>query len=316
MNMRKIESVLVAGAGAVGLTVAGTIYEYDPACVSILARGERLARYKKEGLWINGRHIGFTLADADKKPEAPADLIIIASKYHHLTQILEDIKAFVGEATIIVSLLNGISSEEIIGNLYGRDRLPLAMVIATDAQHKGSETVFSQRGVIHFGDAEGRDSPRDILLSGFFQLAGIPFEYHPQDMKRTLWYKFMINVGMNQVSALLRLPYGPFKRQSPPGIQEAAELSEAAMREVIAVAQAEGIDLSDADIGTWYATLATLNNDGNTSMCQDILAGRKTELEMFAPVVMEYGKKHGIPTPVNQTLYLALRIAEETGKKH
>jgi 2-dehydropantoate 2-reductase len=188
------------------------------------------------------------------------------------------------------------------------------MIIGTDARHTGSKTVFSQRGVIHFGDAEGRDTRRDLLIAGFFGLAGIPFEYHPRDMRRTLWYKFMINVGINQVSALLRLPYGPFKRRSPPGVKEARELLAAAMWEVIAIARAEGVPLGDEDIENWYKTVGALEDGGYTSMCQDVLAQRKTEVELFAPVVRQYGAKHGIPTPVNDMLLLALRTIEQTYK--
>jgi 2-dehydropantoate 2-reductase len=101
-------------------------------------------------------------------------LIIVASKYHQLEQVIADMKPYVGGETIILSLLNGISSEDIIGRSYGRRRLPLAMIIGTDAQHKNGQTVFSRKGVINFGDAEGEDTGRDRLLADFFQEAGIP----------------------------------------------------------------------------------------------------------------------------------------------
>jgi 2-dehydropantoate 2-reductase len=122
----------------------------------------------------------------------------------------------------------------------------------------------------------------------------------------------MINVGANQSSALLRLPYACFKRDHARGIAEARLLLESAMREVIAVANRLGIDLGDADIENWYSTLASLNDSGYTSMCQDVLAGRKTEVELFGATVTELGLKHGVPTPVNSTLSLALRAIERT----
>jgi 2-dehydropantoate 2-reductase len=239
-------------------------------------------------------------------------LIFIASKYHHLGQVIADIKPFVGDGTVIVSLLNGISSEEIIGRAYGAERLPLAMILGTDAQHSGNKTAFSQRGIIHFGDAEGKPTDRDRSLEEFFTRAGIPHQYNQTDMKRTLWYKFMLNVGLNQVSALLRLPYGPFKKESSLSVPEAQALLESTMREVIAISKAEGINLDDGDIENYYRTVAILSDTGYTSMCQDVLAGRKTEVELFALTVMDYGKKHRIPTPVNEALYRALRAIEQT----
>jgi 2-dehydropantoate 2-reductase len=310
--------VLLAGAGAVGLTVASAIYNYDPECIEILAGGERLERYRRDGLFINGSRVNFKFAEiptAESRLVFPVDLILIASKYHHLTQVIADIKPFVGDDTVIVSLLNGISSEEIIGKVYGAERLPLAMILGTDAQHSGTHTTFTQTGIIHFGDANGKPTDRDFVIAEFFTRAGMPHRYHPADMKKTLWYKFMVNVGANQVSALLRLPYGPFKKNSAMSVPEAQALSESAMREVIAISKAEGINLNDDDIENWDKTVATLSDTGYTSMCQDVLAGRKTEVELFSLTVMEYGKKHCIATPVNEALYLALRAIEQCAGK-
>jgi len=304
--METIKSVLIAGAGAIGLLVAETIYRAEPDSISILAKGERLERYRKNGLWVNGQRLDFRLTDGGK-----ADLIIVASKFHHLDQIIEDIAPSVGKDTIILSLLNGISSEEIIGRRFGRERLPLAMIIGTDAAHKGGSTTYSQKGVIHFGDGEGRNGEREDRIAEFFTRTGVAFKLDP-NMKRAFWYKYMINVGVNQPTAILRLPYIALQTRGGAGeIPEARRLAELGMREVIAIANAEGIDLNDTDIENTYKTVNLLDPSGCTSMCQDVLAKQKTELEMFSLAVMELGKKHGIPTPVNEVYYLQLRVIEK-----
>jgi 2-dehydropantoate 2-reductase len=308
--MKTIETVLIAGSGAVGLTVADTFFRHDPRCVALLAGGERLERYRRNGLCINGKKLDFILADPQDPSAKAFDLVIVACKNHHLNQIIADMKSFVGPETLILSLLNGISSEEILGRAYGREKLPLAMILGADAQRNDNEISFTRRGVVHFGDAEGKASDRDDAIEEFFTKTGLPFEHHREDMKRTLWYKFMVNVGANQSSALLRLPYGAFKKDSPLSIPEAREILESAMWEVIPIARAEGISLGEEDIGRWLSTVELLNDQGYTSMCQDVLAGRKTELELFGLTVMEYGKKHHIPTPVNELLYRALRVIE------
>jgi len=306
----KINSVLLAGAGAVGLSTAESIYKTEPQCISILAKGERLERYRKNGLKVNGEKLDFRFTHGEK-----VDLIIVACKFHHLDQIIEDMSPSVGKDTIILSLLNGISSEEIIGRKLGCQRLPLAMVLGTDASHDGCETKFSRKGVIHFGDGEGKNGEREESIAEFFTRTGVPFKLE-QNMKRALWFKYMLNVGANQTTAVLRLPYGTIHNDGDPGeIPEARLLLEKTMREVVAVANAEGIDLNEGDIESCYKIINILNPAGHTSMCQDVLAGRKTEVEMFSLSLMELAKKHGISVPVNEMLYLQIRTIEKMQAK-
>jgi 2-dehydropantoate 2-reductase len=83
-----------------------------------------------------------------------------------------------------------------------------------------------------------------------------------------------------------------------------------AMLEVITAARYEHISLNESDIETWQNQLDALTPESRTSMCQDIMAGRKTEVELFSAAVIELGKKHGFQTPVNQVLYRQLRALE------
>jgi 2-dehydropantoate 2-reductase len=128
-------------------------------------------------------------------------------------------------------------------------------------------------------------------------------------MIRIMWWKFMINVGINQASAILRAPYGVF--QASPYAQQ---IMESAMREVLVIAASKGINLVEADIQEWYAFLNTLDPKGKTSMLQDIEAGRKTEVEIFGGKVLEMGKETGIQTPVNEILFHAIKVIEDQGK--
>jgi 2-dehydropantoate 2-reductase len=108
----------------------------------------------------------------------------------------------------------------------------------------------------------------------------------------------MINVGINQASAVLRAPYSVFQTS-----QEARDLMESAMQEVIMLAEKERVPLSKEDINNWETVLFGLNPEGKTSMLQDVEAHRKTEVEMFAGKVIELGTRHNVSTPVNQKLF-------------
>jgi 2-dehydropantoate 2-reductase len=306
--MKEITSVLVAGAGAIGSMVAWQIHRHDPAMVSVLAGGERAERYRRDGFVVNGERFDFPVAPVEGRGEP--DLVIIACKAHHLDAVLADLGNWIGPDTLILSLLNGITSEAAIGRAYGERRVPLAMIVGTDAWHGGNVTAFTKTGIIWFGDtAPGERSPRIDAIEAFFSRVGIACRV-PDDMKNRLWFKFMMNVGLNQVSAVLRRPYSVFK--TGPRVREAAELLEAAMREVIEVARAEGVSLGEAEIAEVYGTLDTLSDGGKTSMCQDVEAGRKTEVELFSGTVIELAARHGIPVPVNETLWKLLVAIESS----
>lgn len=311
--MKEIHNVLIAGAGAIGSMVAWQCLRANPGKVAILARGERIERYRTTGFSINGEGVPFHLMDAASC--STPDLVIIACKYHHLGEVLSDLANHVGEGTLILSLLNGISSEEDIARAFGAERVPYGMIIGTDAGHHGGRTTFTKTGTIYFGDAENGSqgpaswSPRVRAIAEYFDRAGIDYAV-PPDMYNRLWFKFMMNVGLNQVTAVLRQPYRILKAETR--IPEAAELLEDAMREVIMVARAEGIVLTDADVELIYRTIDTLSDEGKTSMCQDVEAFRKTEVELFSGTVIKLARKHALPVPVNETLFKLLRALEQS----
>ena len=116
----------------------------------------------------------------------------------------------------------------------------------------------------------------------------------------------MVNIGINQVQAVIGTSRYAFQI-----FDEAKDLMVSAMREVIPIAKVEGVDLTEQDIDDWYSFLLTQSPDGKTSMLQDIEANRKTEAEMFGGKIVELGKKNGIPTPVNETLYRLVKILEK-----
>ena len=107
---------------------------------------------------------------------------------------------------------------------------------------------------------------------------------------------------MTWTSALLRAPYAVFQTS-----QEARGLMESAMREVILLAQKAGVNLSEEDIRGFDPILARINPQGKTSMLQDVEAGRKIEVEMFAGRVIELGRHYNVPVPVNQMLFDQIR---------
>lgn len=297
-----ISAVYIVGAGAMGAAYGALFHDLDSGSVSFIARGERAERLRRDGVSVNGKLYRFRVLDPEEI-RVPADLVLVAVKHHHLEQAIGDMRLAVGPETVIVSVMNGIESEERIGAVFGMDKVLYAVAVGIDAVRKGNLVSYRSRGRILFGEAKNPiPTERVRRVKDLFDRAGIDSEV-PYDMVQTLWWKFMINVGINQASAVLGGTYRLFQTS-----EEARALMEAAMREVIAVSAPLGIDLKEDDLVRWYRVLADLNPNGKTSMLQDVEARKKTEVEMFAGKVIELGRRLDIPTPVNQ--YLFDRIKE------
>lgn len=303
--MQPIKSVSIIGAGAMGAFYASKFYEMERDGVCLIAGGDRYKRLSENGLVVNGQPYQVKVV----KPEdetGPSDLIIVAVKHHQLEQAIKDIERQVGDGTSIISVMNGIESEEAIASAYGEEKVLYAVAVGIDAVRENGKVTYTKQGKLMFGEAQNAEvSERVKTLKSLFDRAGIVNET-PEDMIRVLWWKYMINVGINQVSAVLDAPYGVFQK-----FEEARELMESAMREVIAVANAADIKLTEEDIQNWNEVLKGMSPEGKTSMVQDVEVGRKTELDMFAGKVIRLGERYGIPTPVNQTLYRFIRVIEQ-----
>jgi 2-dehydropantoate 2-reductase len=302
--MERIKRVVVLGAGAMGGFFVSRFLDAPGFEAAAAASGQRKKRLETDGLVVNGKlYTGFVL-DPDEA-DSPADLIIVAVKNHHLTEAACNLTRLVGDDTVFLSVMNGLDSEEYIGSLYGIERVLYGASVGIDSIREGNRVTFTHPGVHYFGEKQNQKlSPKVRLVQDAFSRAGISYET-PRDMIRMLWWKFMINVGINQASAVMRAPYGVF--QSHP---EARSLMVALMREVTALAKVAGVDLGERDITDWYAVLEKLAPNGKTSMLQDVEAGRKTEVEVFGGKVTSLGKEHGVPTPVNRAVTSIIHVLE------
>jgi len=302
-----IRRVVLCGAGAVGGSYAERLHALDPALLTGVAGGERRRRLESDGLSINDCHVPIRCHSPDV-PAAPADLLLVAVKQHHLAAAIEDCRKIVGPSTIVVSLLNGISSEVELGRAFGPDRVLPAFVIGNDVLRERNRIHYANIGRLVFG-APSNDpaDPRVVAVKALLDRAGIP-SVVPADILHEQWFKFMLNVGVNQVSAVLRIPFGAF------GQPEVRELIRRAAAEVVAISGPEGVRLSPDDPERIFPIIARLDPGGKSSMLQDVEAGRKTEVEIFAGAVRELGRRHGIPTPVNELLGLEIAVLEQRAR--
>ena len=307
--MKKITNVSIIGLGAIGGSYAARLYENDSVNLTVVADRSRIEKYNTNKLTVNGKSFDLKFLQPDSDVP-PADLVFIAVKYNNLSQAIDAIRKRVGPDTVIMSLMNGIDSEEIIGEAFGMEKLLYSSCVGIDALREGNNIRYTSFGKLYFGERENKlHSERVERVKVLLDESGIPYHI-PENMIKALWWKYMVNIGLNQVSAVLGAPYGVFNT-----VQETRELVDMAMKEVIDVSIKAGINLEEESIEEVHRLVDTLSADGKTSMLQDIEAGRKTEVEMFSGVLRKMGRKYGVPTPVNDTLFRMIRTLEQMAGK-
>ncbi|HJZ85512.1 MAG TPA: 2-dehydropantoate 2-reductase [Polyangia bacterium] len=312
--------VLIAGAGAVGGYFGGLLLRAGRD-VTLLARGAHAAALRAHGLRVRSYREGTfsvrppvvtSLAEAAESPRAPFDLIIVAVKAPDLDALARDLAALgprlLGERGVVMPLLNGVESEEVLAAALGPSRVVGAVA------HVGAELTapgqldHTTRGEILVSQLPGQPSGRAREVAAFLQQSQVPGDYH-ENLAFISWRKLVWNSAFNAVTALTDTTMGAAARH--PRLRA---LLSAAMRETIAVATAEGVTLPDGMVETMLA-LGEQYGDARTSMHQDVLSGRTTEHDALNGVVGRRGRKHGITTPVNDTLTALLdgrRVTHKT----
>ena len=303
--MNKIKNVLICGIGAIGAIYADKISRYNNDNLKILVDKKRLENYRKNPKIFNGKELKLNYILPDNK-DFKADLIIIATKYDGFFEAVKNIENFVKEDTIILSLLNGVTSESYLAQKYGWKHIIHSYFIGHSSMREGNKITFDGNGDIVFGvqDSTITDKNDEILLKDYFDKAEISYKIS-QDIKRSMWLKFMLNVSSNQISEILHLTFGQMQKS-----EKIKNLLKNIMLEVIEIAKASGVTNTHTMLEDAFKSLDKMCPEGKTSMLQDIEAGRKTEVEMFAGAVIEMGKKHGIPTPYNNLLKQMIEIIE------
>jgi 2-dehydropantoate 2-reductase len=293
--MRDIKNVLICGLGAIGSIYADKIQKFNPDSLRVLVDEERFERYSSNPIIFNGNELHFNYILPNDNG-FKADLVIIATKYDGLSDVIKNMKNFIQSDTVILALLNGVTSEKIIAETYGREKLLYSYFIGHSAVRTGRNVIHDDVNTIVYGSENTADIENVQRVKKYFDSVGINYKI-PEDIMHSLWLKYMLNVSANQSTAILRLTFGEMLAN-----EKCMDFAINIMKEVQQIAKAEGVKNTDIMIDETIAHLHTMIPDGKTSMLQDVEAGRKTEVDMFAGTVIELGLKHNIQTPYNQII--------------
>ena len=233
------------------------------------------------------------------------DLLVVALKYGSLEGALESIQKATGEHTAIMSLMNGIDSEEIIGRTVGMEHvLPALIKVASHKEEDGYHFDPPTTLGIIFGEPSAPfDSERVKAVEELFADTGIHFR-STEYIQEEIWCKFCLNVCSNLPQAILGAGVGCYRDSV-----HMKAISDGLKRELEAVAQAKGIDMSKTESSSGRGS--AVPPSARYSTLQDLDAGCHTEIDMFSGALVRMGKELGIPMPYNEYTYHMIKALEE-----
>ncbi|MBR0374471.1 MAG: ketopantoate reductase family protein [Mogibacterium sp.] len=298
--MDRIRSVVIVGLGALGTYFADAFQRSGAFDVSVLVDPERKARYTAAPRVLNGREVAFRYVLPDET-DHPADFILICVKSNGMHQAVDMIRNYVGEETVIISLMNGVSIEDLLIERYGAEHVVFTIYKGTAILNLEGKVQSSDVGNIYFGDVGNpRDAEQVKLLSDAFDRAAV--KYHVEDdMLYTYWQKFAISVGLIQLCAVLDTSNAVFTE-----VPESIDLGLKLIDEIIPLARAAGVTdperfREDIVIGVKF-----VSPDGMSSTEQDRRAKRRMETDIFSGEVVRRSAELGLAAPYNEIVYRIL----------
>lgn len=296
--------IAVMGSGGVGgyfgarLAAAGND-------VSFIARGAHLETIRADGLRVTSPfgdlHVSPANATSDPADIGPVDVVLFATKLYDTESAGEMCKPFIGDETVVISLLNGVDSEEQLSRILGAEHVAGGVArISAEIGAPGHVHHHSNFASIEFGELDGRESDR---LKAFLEVAtaaDIDAQLR-SDIDVAIWEKFILLASFSGITTLTRLPAGPL-RENP----DTWELLRSATRETDAVARFRGVKLEENVVDKIMGYLQTMPATMKSSMLMDLENGRRLELDWLCGTVCRMGREAGVETPIHCLIRAAL----------
>ena len=286
--------ILVIGAGGVG-GYYGAVLMKAGAKVSFLVTPRTLPILKGKGLTVKSRGEVWNFmppVSTDPQDLCPCDLIIIAVKRYDTGKVLDAIRFVITKDTIILTIQNGIDGEDdILHRFPDANVLGGVAFLASKIEEPGVINHIGA-GSLAIGELDGSESERVKTLVNLFKNAGIPTKLS-RDILKAKWEKLCWNAVFNPVSVILN---GPLDNILDSG--DALDVAFKIFEEIRAVAEKKGIVIV-AGLMDEQINVTQKLRGYHTSMYEDVIKGKPTEIDYFNGYVCREGAKHNVPTPVN-----------------
>lgn len=294
---RHFKNVIVIGAGAIGSFYGSHLSRNIE--VLLIGRKPHVDVINRHGLTVRGANAGiYNVRAVDELDHIPeATLLIFSMKASSLTNSIQQVQHLIQPDTVVLLLQNGLGNEDIL-HRYLSPEVELVRGLSLF----GVQTV--EPGVVEVmfvGPTVIPDSQAGRHIKELFESSGLSVRLSG-DMDYEIWMKLVLNCVINPLTAIYRVPNKSIANEFLKPIIAAI------IDECKTVADAEGVKLPENMLDTVYNAASEYSN--YSSMCQDVMSGRNTEIEFLNGKVVELGKKHGIPTPINNVITDMVRFME------
>ncbi len=315
--------VLIYGGGAVGLGIASCLIRPGHR-IEIIARPEMVATLRTDGLLRTGIFGGThakpdafrCCSSLDEAAGGPYDLVLICTKSFDSASAANDLaehESRLGPGATLVLFQNGWGNAEAFSAHFEKDRIYSARVITGFRRHRPNEVEITVHAdAIHIGSLFSADLSVIEPLARAIREGGIPCE-RSDSIEKDLWAKMLYNCALNPLGAILGVPYGALAESDT-----TRALMDRIVEEISAVMVAAGYRTHWREpkqfLDVFYSRLVPDTARHESSMLQDITAGKRTEIDALNGAVIKLAQEHGVAVPYNLAVYNLVRFLE-TGRQ-
>jgi 2-dehydropantoate 2-reductase len=296
--------IAIMGAGAIG-GYYGTLLRQSGQEVVFLARGAQLQTIRAHGLRVESvlRDPIIEYVPVRGRPEevGPVDLVLFTVKSYDSAPAAAGLRPLLGPETAVLTLQNGVDNVDVLSGAVGtRHVLGGLCQIFCHLEAPGIVRYTGGPRRVVLGEIDGSITPRAAAARDAFAASGVPVELSTQILV-DMWEKYIFINAQGGMTALTRLPIGPI-RSSPATFEMYLDVA----AEVAAVGRRHGIAIPPGERQRVRAFAQALDSGGSSSLYNDLVARRRTELETLLGTVVRLGERYKVPTPNCRAIYSAL----------
>ena len=301
--------IAIIGAGAMGSLYGARLTQGGEDVWLLDTWPENVTVLRERGLTIageGGSEMVAVQAATSAEEIGEADLILLFVKSHATRDAALAALSMLKSDTMVLTLQNGLGNAEQIAAVVGADRVVVGTTAMGAIMAGPGHIIDGGKGVTHIGKLTGSATRRLYEIAAVFSRSGL-YTIVDANVESLRWVKLTINAGLNALSAVTGLTNGQLA-----AYPETQELMMRAVAEAECVAQARGVTLPPGDRQAEVLAIARATKDNKSSMLQDVLKRRRTEIEAINGAIVSEGMRLGVPTPINDALTLMVKALERT----